>query len=175
MTKKNFLFTFITACIPGIGYMYYGLMKKGFETALLFFLIFQLSTSYYFLGNIFLGILIPIWFFTFFDTYRIANKYSQGLALEDTCNFINNSETIKKFINKDSNKKILGYLLIFIGVFTCLDSISMRTYISSDFIRETLNLIKVILAPIVLIILGGFLIKNKPKNNNMNNIIIDEE
>lgn len=175
MTKKNSLFTFITACVPGVGYMYYGLMKKGFETALLFFLILQLSTSYYFLGNIFLAILIPIWFFTFFDTYRIANKYSNGEQLEDKCLIINNPNLIKNFINQNSNKKVLGYSLMFIGLFTLLDSISMRAYIPSNFVRETLNLIKIILIPIVIIILGGFLAKNNSKNKEIKNVILEEE
>ena len=175
MSKKNSFFTFITACIPGIGYMYYGLMKKGFETALLFFLIFQLSTTYYLFGNVFVAVLIPIWFFTFFDTYRIANKYSQGFELEDKCFIINNSETIKKFMSQNSNKKILGYCLLFIGAFTLLDSISMRTYIASDSLREILNLIKAILAPIVITIFGIVLIKNKHKNEDIQDTLIEED
>ena len=175
MPRKNRFFTFITALIPGVGYMYYGLMKKGFETALLFFLICQLSTTYYFLGNILFGILVPIWFFTFFDTYRISNKYLQGFELEDKCFIINNSEAIKNFINRHSNKKVLGYLLLFIGVFTLIDSIIMGIYVDSYFIKEILSILKLILVPIVITVLGINLIRNNHKTKDIDDVIIDEE
>ena len=35
--KKNGLFTFVTACVPGFGQMYYGYMRRGVSLASWFF------------------------------------------------------------------------------------------------------------------------------------------
>ena len=42
--KKNAFLTFIFACIPGAGQMYYGYMKRGLSMITIFCLIIMAST-----------------------------------------------------------------------------------------------------------------------------------
>lgn len=75
--KKNKFLTFIFALIPGAGHMYLGYMKKGISVMTLFCgtfaLIGMLSFEYL------IAALPIIWFYSFFDTFRL-----QGLLLSDT-------------------------------------------------------------------------------------------
>lgn len=39
MERRNGFLTFLTSLIPGVGYMYLGLMRKGIEAFLVFLLV----------------------------------------------------------------------------------------------------------------------------------------
>jgi TM2 domain-containing membrane protein YozV len=79
--RSSFL-TFLTALIPGVGYMYLGLVKKGIQILALYLLI---EPVFSILGIGFLSAIvkIPIWFYTFFDTFTVANKIDRGEPVPD--------------------------------------------------------------------------------------------
>ena len=67
--KKNALLTFIFACIPGAGQMYYGYMRRGLSLVTLFCVASGI------------GVIIPpillatpiIWMYAFFDTFPVID------------------------------------------------------------------------------------------------------
>ena len=77
--KKNGLFTFVTACVPGFGQMYYGYMRRGVSLAAWFFGISVLAVI---TGLGFIGFVLPvIWAYAFFDTYNIRNLTAEQRAM----------------------------------------------------------------------------------------------
>ena len=79
--RQNDIIVF--SLIPGAGYMYLGLMQKGLEAMLLFFV------SVTILGWIDLHafipmIAIPLWFYFFFDTFAMRGRLVQGEEVDDT-------------------------------------------------------------------------------------------
>lgn len=69
--KKNFLLTLITACMPGFGQMYYGYMRRGFSLALYFWV--GMGVSVLLESPLFMFLLIALWGYAFFDTFRLRN------------------------------------------------------------------------------------------------------
>ncbi len=77
--KKNGLFTFVTACVPGFGQMYYGYMRRGVSLAAWFFGISFLAVL---TGLGFISFVLPvIWAYAFFDTYNIRNLTAEQRAM----------------------------------------------------------------------------------------------
>lgn len=79
--RSSFL-TFLTALIPGAGYMYLGLVKKGIQILVLYLLIDPVF-SLLGIGFLTLIVRIPFWFYTFFDTFSVANKIDRGEPVPD--------------------------------------------------------------------------------------------
>lgn len=79
--RSGFL-TFLTALIPGVGYMYLGLVRKGIQVLILFLLI---DPVFHALGIDFLTFIVkvPFGFYTFFDTFATANKIDRGEPVPD--------------------------------------------------------------------------------------------
>ncbi|MBP2643400.1 MAG: hypothetical protein H6Q67_1287 [Firmicutes bacterium] len=117
MEKKNNFFTFLAALVPGLGYMYLGLIKKGVQTLALFLLIKHVF-PFIGLGFIAYFIVIPFWFYTFFDTFTVARKINQGELVED-CDFFfenHNTENTIKTLGEKKFFSILAWVLIVVGV-----------------------------------------------------------
>lgn len=77
----NNFFLFILSALPGLGYMYLGLIKRGMFVMSAFFLnIYLLSATRFSV----LGFLIPVLFFaSFFDGFRIARLIRSGEKVQD--------------------------------------------------------------------------------------------
>ena len=156
MNKKSGFLTFITALIPGVGYMYYGLQRRGVETFVLFLLISPVLRA---LGlNVLSPIIsIPFWFYTFFDTYSIAHKYEAGEILEDISLFNKNNELGRRILANDKFKKdkwiILAWILILLGTFAILNKIFYLSIFFSN--------IRVYLVPVLFILSGVYILTKK--------------
>ena len=83
MQKRSSFLTFIASLIPGLGYMYLGLIKKGIQAMVVFFLIEPLF-RFIGLGGLSSIISIPLWFYLFFDTFNIARKIDRGEFVSDS-------------------------------------------------------------------------------------------
>jgi len=71
---------FILSALPGLGYMYLGLIKRGLFAMMAFFAtIFLISSVSGFFGFVLVGII----FATFFDQFRTLNKIRAGIEVED--------------------------------------------------------------------------------------------
>ena len=69
MKRKQGLLFFISSCIPGCGQMHQGFMKRGISLMMMLCLIFTLA-MFLSLGYL-LIFLIPLWLFSFFDSYNL--------------------------------------------------------------------------------------------------------
>ena len=65
--KKNGFLTFIFACIPGAGQMYYGYMQRGLSIAMILILCVMAAT----VVEPLLFLCLVIWMYSFFDAYDI--------------------------------------------------------------------------------------------------------
>lgn len=109
--KKNGLLTFIFACVPGAGQMYYGYMQRGLSLITLFCLSFGLGTI---LEP--LMILAPIiWMYSFFDTYDMIRHLVAGDARPDSLLFLGDERTDNLFAMLPNHNKLIGWLMVGLG------------------------------------------------------------
>lgn len=113
--KKNGLLTFIFACIPGAGQMYYGYMQRGLSLVTMCGLCFMVATV--FDPIIFLALVI--WMYSFFDTYDLIRHMAAGEPKEDALLLIGNADDVKKLIPQHG--KLVGWGLIAVGVWALYD------------------------------------------------------
>ena len=69
--KKNGFLTFIFACIPGAGQMYYGYMQRGLSLITMFIACFIVGA----IINPLAALAIIVWMYAFFDTYEIGRAH----------------------------------------------------------------------------------------------------
>lgn len=115
--KKNGLLTFLFACIPGAGQMYYGYMQRG------------LSMISLFCGCFLLGMLtgplivtsIIVWMYSFFDTYDLIRYLAAGEPKEDGLLLIGNFADLKRLV--PGHNKLIGWGLILVGLWALYDNL----------------------------------------------------
>ncbi|HAZ36705.1 MAG TPA: hypothetical protein DEF85_00945 [Clostridiaceae bacterium] len=146
---------FISAIIPGVGYMYLGLIRKGIEALILFLIIgpiFRLIGISW-LTNI---VRFPFWLYTFFTTYEIATQQDLGVYVPDT-DFINIKKPNKNVNMSDKNiailKNVLAAVLIIAGLIVILN----KAFAGNEVYNLIISYIKTYLFP-VLLIFGGLYI-----------------
>ena len=93
--KKNAFLTFIFACIPGAGQMYYGYMKRGTSLLVYFCLFIMLGAI---ISPLVVGVAV-VYMFSFFDTYDLIRHMAAGEPKEDSLLVLGNYEEIKKLID----------------------------------------------------------------------------
>ncbi|WP_243122877.1 hypothetical protein [Haloimpatiens lingqiaonensis] len=168
MEKKNDLITFICALIPGVGYMYLGLMERGIEALAIFLLI---EPVFRFVGIGFFADIVKIlfWIYTFSDTYKIAHKINRGEYVEDGFvfgkGFKNGSFNMNKGdYNTEStaavrkNKfNILGWVLIAVGIIAILN----KAFEGTDIYYLIKSYISAYFLPVALIVVGLYVLIKK--------------
>lgn len=80
--KFNGLLLFGSALVPGAGYMYMGLTRKGLEAMFLFFGCIAVA-SFVQMDELGALLAIPLWFYFFFDTYAVRRRLEEGIEVED--------------------------------------------------------------------------------------------
>lgn len=162
MQKRSSFLTFMSSLVPGLGYMYLGLMKKGIQAMVIFFMVEPLFRFIGLSGLI--GIIqIPLWFYLFFDTFNIAHKLDRGEFISDSDfifskyhNFNKkenlNNETIDNMNGK--NGLIVGYALVIIGVLSIINKLLPNNAIY-NFIKHSIGIYFV---PVLFIFVGIYLL-----------------
>jgi hypothetical protein len=163
--KRSSFLTFMSALIPGLGYMYLGLMKKGIQAMVIFFLIEPLFN---FIGLGWLAdiILIPLWFYLLFDTFNIAHKLDRGEFVSDSDFIFNqyhhlnkkenlNDDTIKNI--RDRGSLIIGSVLVIVGTLSIINKLFPNNAIY-DFIKQSIGTYFV---PVLFVFLGIYLLIKK--------------
>ena len=115
--KKNAILTFLCACIPGAGPMYYGYMQRGLSLVTLF------------CGTFFLGwiagplsvTMAIVWMYSFFDTYDLIRHMAAGEPKEDGLLLLGDVEAVKRLIPQ--HNKLLGWGLVALGVYSLYNSV----------------------------------------------------
>ena len=113
--KKNGFLTFIFACIPGAGQMYYGYMQRGLSIAMMLMLCVMAATVI----EPLLFLCLVIWMYSFFDTYDLIRHMAAGEPKEDSLLVLGNYEEIKKLIPQ--HNRLIGWGLIGFGVWALYD------------------------------------------------------
>lgn len=113
--KKNGFLTFIFACIPGAGQMYYGYMQRGLSIAMMLILCVMAATVI--MPVLFLCLVI--WMYSFFDTYDLVRHLAAGDPKEDGLLLVGNFDDVKKLIPQHT--KLVGWGLIGFGVWALYD------------------------------------------------------
>lgn len=110
---ENLVF-FCFAGFPGAAQMYMGLFKRGFQLMFGFISAIVLF-SYLNTESMILLIIIPIWFFSFFDSYAIRRRINKGEEVEDSVIIDYNI-----FIE---NKRAVGMAMLFLGIFGVINAL----------------------------------------------------
>ena len=113
--KKNGFLTFIFACIPGAGQMYYGYMQRGLSLITMFIACFIVGA----IINPLAELAIIVWMYSFFDTYDLVRHLAAGDPKEDGLLLVGNFDDVKKLIPQHT--KLVGWGLIGFGVWALYD------------------------------------------------------
>ena len=113
--KKNGFLTFIFACIPGAGQMYYGYMQRGLSIAMMLMLCVMAATVI----EPLLFLCLVIWMYSFFDTYDLIRHMAAGEPKEDSLLVLGNYEEVKKLVPQ--HNRLIGWGLVGFGVWALYD------------------------------------------------------
>ena len=165
MQKRSSFLTFIASLVPGLGYMYLGLIKKGIQAMVIFFLIEPLF-SFIGLDGLTSVILIPLWFYLFFDTFNIARKLDKGEFVNDSdfifskYHHLNNKENLSDGTIRNMRERsglIVGWALVIIGILSIINKLFPNNVIY-NFIRQSIGTYFV---PVLFVFVGVYLLVKK--------------
>lgn len=138
--RKKFL-AFLLSLVPGAGYFYLGLMRRGLQAILIFF------------GAIFVGglanldllaaFVCPVMiFYSVFDTQQLLNRMNAGELVED--------QELFDWGSWESKRGLIGAALIILGLFALLNNLAPY------FINY--RLISKIVPPMVIVGIGVYIL-----------------
>ena len=160
--KYSSFWSTIFSFLPGGGHMYLGLMKRGLQFMLIFFGIIALS-SFFYSADFLVFFAAVVWFYSFFDCFHMRKKLELSENVDE--------DLVFPVDIKNINVKHLGTGLIVLGGLVLLNEfldqlvyITNRMNIYSESIRITINIIRESVFPVVLIIIGFFILKKTKKN-----------
>ena len=165
---EKFVF-FCFAVIPGAAQMYMNLFKRGFQLMFGFIAAIVLF-SYINTESMIPLIVIPTWFFSFFDSYAIRRRIKKGEAVEDN--------EIFDYGIIIENKGIVGMVMMVLGV---LGIINAFEYSPIQFILggQLYSSIKRSVISIVLVMIGIYILirskKSEKEEKNIENAEIKAE
>lgn len=110
--KKNALITFIFACVPGAGQMYYGYMQRGLSLIALFCGCFILGA----LASPLAITCFIVWMYSFFDTYDLIRHLAAGDPKPDEMLLLGNWSDLKLMIPR--HNRLLGWGLVALGAWS---------------------------------------------------------
>ena len=165
--KKNGFLTFIFACIPGAGQMYYGYMQRGLSIAMILILCVMAAT----VVEPLLFLCLVIWMYSFFDTYDLIRHLAAGEPKDDDLLLPANWDNIRAILPQ--HNKLLGWGLIAFGVWALYDILIadwMTTvlvhFFGYGYAYDIIHGIPNILVGILLVVAGIKLLGLHPEKKN---------
>lgn len=143
-SDRSAMLAFLFSLLPGAGYMYLGLMNRGLQVMVLFFgAIFLAGMSGL---DLILPLALPvIYFYNIFDTLQLAGRMRDGVPVED--------KPLVDLQAEYNKTGLLGYALVGLGILALLNNFLPHLFHYSFF-----SLMKQIFAPLVIIVLGVFIL-----------------
>lgn len=149
---ESFVF-FCFACVPGAAQMYMSLFKRGFQ--LMFGFIGAIALfSYINTESMIPLIIIPIWFFSFFDSYAIRRRLRAGEAADD--------ELIFEYEILIQNKKVFGSVIVFLGLLGVANAFE-HSIIQDMFGGQLYWSVKRSIVPLALVAAGVYILQKSKK------------
>lgn len=139
--KRSRFWAFAFSLIPGVGYLYLGLMTRGLQTMVLFFGTIFVASFINF-EEIMALVMPVVMFYSIFDTQQLVKEINFGEKVEDRQLF--------DFRAIPFNQSWIGYGLILVGVLALLNGILPSYFPILRFVRSVM--------PALLIIGTGILI-----------------
>jgi hypothetical protein len=181
--KKTGFFSFLCSLIPGAGEMYMGFYKQGLSLMVIFFGVIAIS-SYIDIGPLLL-ILPVMWFYSFFHVNNLKSMPDEEFyEVEDDYIFRFDDENLKGIMSGDKGRKILAFILIFLGASAIWNGIrhsifriflTFDTQVADIFDDVARGLPRTVIA-IIVIYIGIQMIRGKKRElNHKNDTIIDVE
>ena len=121
MKRKHGILCFISSCVPGCGQMHQGYMKRGMSLMMTLCVIFVLSM---FLALDYLLIFfIPLWLFSFFDSYNIRTQLDLGTAPADEYLFgLSSLDSDRLAALCRRRHSFVGWGLVVLGIYILFDT-----------------------------------------------------
>lgn len=113
--RKSGFLAFILSFLPGAGYFYLGLMKRGLQTMVLFFGSIFISS----MANIeqLMAFVAPVLvFYSIFDTQQLLRRMNEGLPVED--------KELFDWGTWESKRNIIGAGLVLIGLLALINNMA---------------------------------------------------
>ncbi len=116
------LLFFIFSCVPGCGQMHQGYMKRGISQTVLTSGILALAI---FLQIGALAVLIvPLWLYSFFDSYNLRRQRLEGLADEDAYLFgLSDLDSQRLWELLSRRHSIIGWTLVLVGLYVLYNTV----------------------------------------------------
>ena len=151
--------------------MYNGLIKKGISVLMLFMISIEIP-SMIFLYSLKPILALPIWFYSFFTTFDVYKRINNGEYIEDKV--IIGEDNLDSILISRNFRKCIGIVLIALGAFACIISISEDFNIIPHFEYRFRRYV----GPVAFIALGVFILmksKNHEIKNNIEENKVQEE
>ena len=134
---KGGLFLFVTSCVPGCGQMYQGYMKRGLSLMLLFWGL--LAVAFFLHIEALLFFLVPIWLYTYFDSYNLRGRIERGRTPEEDDSllfdlFTPDSQRLNALCRRQHS--IIGWVLVGLGVYMLYGSLVRRVLDALEYYFE---------------------------------------
>ena len=118
--KHGFLF-FISSCVPGCGQMHQGFMKRGLSLMLL--LCFIITLAMFLHMDYLLIFLVPLWLFSFFDSYNLRTLSDLGTTPADEYLFgMSSMDSARLAALCRKRHSFIGWGLVLLGVYILFDT-----------------------------------------------------
>lgn len=149
---ESFAF-FCFAVVPGAAQMYMNLFKRGFQM-MFGFIASIVLLSYINTESMIPLIIIPTWFFSFFDSYAIRRRLRRGEVIEDA--------TIFDYKILLENKRIVGIVVLMLGVLGVVNAFE-HSVLQDIFGGQLYWAIKRSIVPIALVLAGVMMLTKSKK------------
>lgn len=149
------LMFFCFSLIPGAAHMHMGLFRRGLQ---LMIITFGGASLISFIGMDFLIplVLIPAWFFSFFESYHLRRQLEKGQVISDADLF---DRQLFDYTPMLKNRQLIGSTIIVVGVFSLVHELERYSFLDRLFGEwNYYYLIRGSIIPLCLILGGIYLI-----------------
>ncbi|HJB42606.1 MAG TPA: hypothetical protein H9945_08925 [Candidatus Gemmiger avicola] len=165
--KKNAFLTFLFACIPGAGQMYYGYMRRGLSLIVMCCVAAGVGSI---LPPIMLAVPV-IWMYAFFDTYDLIRYMAAGTPKEDTFLWGDKLNWDQLRLRTPVGNKLIGWGLVLIGAWVIFADWlvpilgDLLSWLGVPFLSYYLSQLPTLLVAALLIVFGLRLVRRTPNHN----------